>query len=526
MKFVKKLFPWIVIPLSGIVLLMYMFDVDYIVKAVRVTYFNGYKTAFLDDFNYFDNRIIKNGTAQPWNVSEGYNNTPATQRLLNTHDELNTIAFLIIKNDSIWHESYFDGYDKNSHTNSFSIAKSYVSAALGKAIMEGKIKSLEQPVSDFFSEFSEGLAGKMTVGDLSSMASGLNWDEKYYSPFSIVTRAYFDDDLRKVILNLKTTEQPGQSFKYSSGDTQLLAMVIEKATGEKLTDYVSKHFWKPLGSENEAFWQVDNPNGIEKAYCCIASNARDFARLGKLYKNKGNWNGQQLLDSAFVELSTHPRFEGAPYGYGFWLSNHLGKEIFYMRGHLGQFVIVIPEDDLIIVRLGHLKGNQTEVDPHSDDLYIYIDETHKMLKNKHSFLAVTNNEKLTSMKDPKEFSEQEWKEKLTDEEYHILRQKGTERAFTGKYWDVFEDGTYSCTGCGNPLFTSGAKFESNCGWPSFDKAIKENVIYKEDSSFGMKRVEVLCANCNGHLGHVFDDGPQETTGMRYCINSVSVKLEK
>ncbi|MGE4348017.1 MAG: serine hydrolase domain-containing protein [Flavobacteriaceae bacterium] len=385
MKFLKKFLFWIFAPLSGIVLLMYVFDVDYLLKAVRVTYLNGYNTAFLDDYQYFDNRIIENGAVQPWNIHKDYNKIPETPKLLETHSELKTTAFLIIKNDSIWHESYFDGYGKNSHTNSFSMAKSYVSASLGKAIMEGKIKGLDQPVSDFFSEFSEGLASKMTIGDLASMASGLNWDEKYYSPFSVVTRAYFDEDLKKVILNLKTTEQPGQKFKYSSGDTQLLAMIVEKATGETLSDYISKHFWKPLGCENQAFWQVDNPEGIEKAYCCIAANARDFARLGKLYKQKGNWNGKQILDTAFVELSVHPRFEGAPYGYGFWLSDYLGKNIFYMRGHLGQFVIVIPQDDLIIVRLGHLKGLQTETDPHSNDLYVYIDEAYQMLKKEYDY---------------------------------------------------------------------------------------------------------------------------------------------
>lgn len=385
MKFLKKFLFWIFAPLSGIVLLMYVFDVDYLLKAVRVTYLNGYNTAFLDDYQYFDNRIIENGAVQPWNIHKDYNKIPETPKLLETHSELKTTAFLIIKNDSIWHESYFDGYGKNSHTNSFSMAKSYVSASLGKAIMEGKIKGLDQPVSDFFPEFSEGLASKMTIGDLASMASGLNWDEKYYSPFSVVTRAYFDEDLKKVILNLKTTEQPGQKFKYSSGDTQLLAMIVEKATGETLSDYISKHFWKPLGCENQAFWQVDNPEGIEKAYCCIAANARDFARLGKLYKQKGNWNGKQILDTAFVELSVHPRFEEAPYGYGFWLSDYLGKNIFYMRGHLGQFVIVIPQDDLIIVRLGHLKGLQTETDPHSNDLYVYIDEAYQMLTKEYDY---------------------------------------------------------------------------------------------------------------------------------------------
>jgi len=381
MKFITKTFLWIFIFLSGTTLLLYVFDLDYLIKAVRVTYFNGYTTGFLDDYNYFENRTIEKAEPQPWNIAKDYNTIPATQTLSDTHNELKTIAFLIIKEDSIWHESYFEKYNENSHTNSFSMAKSYVASSLGKAIMEGKIKGLDQPVSDFFSEFSEGLASKMTIGDLASMASGLNWEERYYSPFSVITKSYFGNDIKKVILKLKTTETPGEKFRYSSGDTQLLAMIIEKATGEGLSDYVSKHFWKPLGCQNDAFWQVDNPNGIEKAYCCIASNARDFARLGKLYKQKGNWNGQQILDSSFVELSTHARFEKAPYGYGFWLSDYLGKQIFYMRGHLGQFVIVIPEDDLIIVRLGHLKGVQTPTDPHSNDLYIYIDQTYEMLKN-------------------------------------------------------------------------------------------------------------------------------------------------
>src|SRR5690606_37081918 len=136
-----------------------------ILKAVRVTYLNGDKTASSDDYEYLDNRIIENSTAQPGNIHTDYNKNKATQRLTDTHKELQTADFLIIKNDRIWHESYFDGYGADSHSNSFSMAKSYVTAALGKAIMEGKIKSLNQPVSDFFAEFSEGLAAEMTVGD-------------------------------------------------------------------------------------------------------------------------------------------------------------------------------------------------------------------------------------------------------------------------------------------------------------------------------------------------------------------------
>lgn len=274
MKFLKNFFKWFAIILVAIIILMYIFDVDYLLRAVRTIYFRGHTTAFIDDYTHFPNREIKKGTAQPWAISKDYNSVSATEVLEKNHKELQTVAYVIIKNDSIWHESYFDGYGKDSKSNSFSMAKSVVTLALGKAIMEGKIKSLDQKVTDFFPQLKGEFAKEVTVGDLSSMASGLSWDERYYSPFSIVTRAYFDSDLKKVILGLEINEKPGQSFKYLSGATQLLAMCIEKATGEYLSDYVSKNFWQPMGAENEAFWQLDHePDGIEKSYCCIASNA-------------------------------------------------------------------------------------------------------------------------------------------------------------------------------------------------------------------------------------------------------------
>ena len=384
MKFFFKIIKWLAIGLASILLLLYLFDVDYLLRAVRTIYFKGHTTAFLEDYKEFPNRKIENGAGQPWAIAKDYNTVPATETLEKIHQELQTIAYVIIKNDSIWHESYFDGFDQNSKSNSFSIAKSIVTMALGKAIMQGKIKTLDQKVTDFFPELKGKYAKEVTVGDLSSMASGLSWNERYYSPFSIVTKAYFHDDLKGVILDLEINEKPGQSFKYLSGATQLLAMCVEKATGQYLSDYVSEHFWKPMGAENEALWQLDNaPDGIEKAYCCIASNAKDFARFGKLYLNNGKWNGNQILDSAFIKKSITPRFSESPeYGYGWWMHNHLGKALYYMRGHLGQFVIVIPEDELIIVRLGHLKGLQTASDPHSDDLYVYVEEAYEMLKKR------------------------------------------------------------------------------------------------------------------------------------------------
>lgn len=122
-------------------------------------------------------------------------------------------------------------------------------------------------------------------------------------------------------------------------------------------------------------------------------------------------------------------------------------------------------------------------------------------------------------------TEQEWKEQLTAEQYYILREKGTERAFTGKYLLNKDEGIYKCAACGNPLFKSDQKFDSHCGWPSFDDQIEGAVKTERDTSHGMVRTEIMCARCGGHLGHVFDDGPTNT-GLRYCVNSVSIDFEK
>lgn len=122
-------------------------------------------------------------------------------------------------------------------------------------------------------------------------------------------------------------------------------------------------------------------------------------------------------------------------------------------------------------------------------------------------------------------TEAEWKAQLTEEQYRILREKGTERPHTGTYNLVFDDGTYKCAGCSQQLFESSSKFDAHCGWPSFDESIKGSVDYILDKTYGMIRTEIVCSNCGSHLGHVFNDGPTET-GTRYCVNSVSIALDK
>jgi CubicO group peptidase (beta-lactamase class C family) len=357
--------------------LLYVSKYKYLLTAISTIYLKGHTTAYLSDYKNFENRVLDpSENPQPWPLHSRFNTVSLNEVQEQINLDNQTAAFLVIKNDSLFFEKYYDGYSQDSKSNAFSMAKSYVSALLGKAIMDGYIKSLDQAVKDFIPELKGAYADEVTVGDLASMASGQRWDEAYYSPVSVTTAAYFVEDLEKLILDQPIDQAPGKSYIYKSGTTQLLAMVIVKATGKNLTDYLYESFWNPMGAEHQALWQLDSEEkGLEKAYCCIASNARDFARLSKLYKNHGKWDGKILLDSTFIAKSLTPRFEDSPqYGYSWWLKNYKGYKVFMNRGHLGQYVITIPEENLILVRLGHSKGPKGKTaDPFTPDIYRYMD---------------------------------------------------------------------------------------------------------------------------------------------------------
>ncbi|WP_051205270.1 serine hydrolase domain-containing protein [Salinimicrobium xinjiangense] len=377
MRGLKKAILGMLLFLAFAVMLIYLFNFDYIFKGIRTTYLQGYTTAHIDDHVNFANRKIEAGNHQAWPNHSEFNQYELTPALQEKNEKAGTIAFLIIKNDSIWYESYDEDYGPDSHTNSFSMAKSITAALLGKAIFDGYVKSLDQPVADFFPQFDK----RLTLRHLVSMSSGLDWNENYYNPFGMTARAYLGENIRDLVLDLKVVETPGEEFEYLSGNTQLLGMVLEKATRMKLSDYLSQSFWKPLGMENDALWQLDSEeSGMEKVYCCIASNARDFARFGKLYNNYGKWTGKQVLDSAYIAESIRPQFEDYPhYGLGIWLQEFMGQEVFYFRGILGQYVIVLPQKDVIIVRLGKEGGKVPDDKEHPNDFYFYLEEVLKML---------------------------------------------------------------------------------------------------------------------------------------------------
>ena len=333
-------------------------DTTYIYKALL------HLQANIDDLDIFEYNAVPNtGQRSPWLVSIDKNKKPLSDSLRKTLQTGETVAFLVIKNDSISYEEYWDGYSDSSYSNSFSMAKSIISILVGVAIDEGKISSVKDPVGKYIPEYSNGELAKITIEDLLRMASGLNFHESYATPINQTTDAYYGNNLKKLMYSLKAEKPAGVEFKYKSGDAQLLGLVLSAATGKSNAAYASEKLWSKIGAEHDAKWSIDHTNGDEKAFCCFYSNARDFARIGKLYLQKGRWETQQLVDSNWVNqsiLSNGLNDENGNktdyYGYQWWVLKNANYPAFYCRGILGQYIVVVPSKNTIIVRLGKKRG--------------------------------------------------------------------------------------------------------------------------------------------------------------------------
>ena len=379
------------IPLGVIILVVFA-----VIVSSRFQYFDDFKSmislvirsqntkASIDDYKFFDNvEIKKSDSLFEWPKHNLYNQIGSSKTLDSVHKKNETVAFLIIKNDSIIKEDYFLGYDENSMTNSYSMSKSIISFLFLKSIEEGTIPSLNSKLTDYFPVFNESNGSNVTLSDLSTMSSGLVWEENYKDLMGITAQAYVTKDLNKLMMGSKFSGDSGDKFKYLSGNTQLLAMAIEKANSSTIQELTYKWLWNPMGAKNDALWMIDSKEkNMTKAYCCLSSNAKDFAKVGLVYKNFGKINEQKLIDSSFISMSIKPRFNSNPiYGYGLWIGKQNNIDFFSLRGHQGQYVIVIPEEDVIIVRLGKRKSRGSDLNNHPSDFNLYISESLNILKN-------------------------------------------------------------------------------------------------------------------------------------------------
>ena len=325
----------------------------------------------------FPKRKIESATFPlPIPLHKKYNQAqlnPETEDLLKQYKNN---AFLILKNDSLVFEKYFTD-NKPNFTNSFSVAKSILSMLVERARMKDIIVSWDQPVSDFIPAYQDEKRGRITFAHLLDMSSGLLWSESGANPFSDNAKAYYDDDLEKIVLGLQYENTLGKYFEYLSGSTQVAAYALQKALGEqKLTHFLQEELFEPLGMEDEGFWAMDRADGIEKAYCCIYTTARNFLKFGQLLLNEGKYNGKELLSEDYIERIFSPQEKNwdidrekpnERYSLGFWHLEYQGRKVMYLSGSLGQYVVVIPEEKLVIVRTGD-KKIMPKLAPKKDEL--------------------------------------------------------------------------------------------------------------------------------------------------------------
>jgi CubicO group peptidase (beta-lactamase class C family) len=284
-------------------------------------------------------------------------------------DASGTTAFLVIHDDRLLYERYFDGYDESSIHTSFSMAKSFAAALVGIAIDEGHINSVNEPITNYIPELLEKdeRFESITIRHLLTMSSGIKYEEGGDLPWSEEaddTKTYYATDLRKLALeNSRIEGKPGEYFEYNNYNPLLIGMILERATGMSVSRYLQQKLWKPMGMEADGSWSLDSTeNGFEKMESGVNARARDFARFGMLFAEEGNWDGRQLVSRGWVEESTRADTSTDPsldYQYFWWVNSADGESYhFSARGKYGQYIYVAPEKDLVIVRLGKEEGEK------------------------------------------------------------------------------------------------------------------------------------------------------------------------
>jgi CubicO group peptidase (beta-lactamase class C family) len=356
-------------------------------KHLQTAIFYAYRGSTIASLNDSDKMPVQTAKkTQEWQLSSDYNTKKMSEITEKTHQKYKSVAFLVIQNHQIKFEKYWENYDQNSLSNSFSMAKSLVALCIGIAIEEGKIKNINQKVGDFLPEFQKDGKNNITIKDLLTMSSGLKWSEEYKNPISDVVRAYFEPNLYEMLTQVPVEKQAGKTWKYSSGDTQILGLILEKATKQPLSQYASEKIWQKIGAKNTAYWFVDK-NKNTKAFCCLHSNARDFAKLAQLVLQEGKWNDEQIVPQNFIKEALAPadylkdKEKKEPvmhYGYQFWRVKYKDKYYPCFRGVLGQYMILIPEKNAIVVRLGHKRAEKM-INFCPEDLFVYLEEGLKML---------------------------------------------------------------------------------------------------------------------------------------------------
>ena len=347
-----------------------------------------YNTAEVDDYKHFDQREISN-SAETYHFSKSKNkliidslfspnsikvNGKVINSLKKHIEKSGTLGFIIIKNDSILCEEYFNGHNKESISGSFSMAKSIVSLLIGCAIDDGYINSEKDLITKYLPELSKNGFDDITIEHLLQMTSGIKFWENYWFPYAHAGNFYYGRDLWKKTKNLKKKFKSGTNFDYRSGDTQILGFILTKAIKDMtLSKYLENKIWKPLGMENNASWLIDS-KGMERAFVGINASALDFAKIGRLVLNNGNWNGQQIVSKKWIKKSfAKDTLNASPINYQYqWYLKNGGEKGIYANGYRGQYIYFNKSSNMVMVRVGKKRGKMNW-----SELFYAISEKYK-----------------------------------------------------------------------------------------------------------------------------------------------------
>lgn len=275
-----------------------------------------------------------------------------------------TLAFVVLKGDSIVIEKYFGKQRPSDLVQAFSMTKSFTSLLLGCAVDDGFIESVDQPVTDFVPELKPFGFEKILINDLLNMMSNIDYKENG-NPLGAHNKFYYTSELERAILQLRLNNTSNKNFVYRSGDIALLGLILKRALSpQNITEYMQEKIWTPLGMENAGVWTVDHEDGgLEKTWCCLAASARDYLKIGRLYLSNGKWGGHRLVSENWIEKSTAPlsnptlqpdTTKDYVYHYNWWA--YPKRKVFVAVGKGGQYMYIKPEEQIIVLRLGKSEG--------------------------------------------------------------------------------------------------------------------------------------------------------------------------
>ncbi len=333
----------------------------------------------ISDYKFFSNRNIEKAATPFFFISA--NNPAIGEKLkvapvyslpgtLNQYINASpTVAFMVIRNDSVLYEKYSKGYSRDSYVTTFSLAKTFVATLVGIAISEGKIGSVKDAITNYIPDMKhKEQFDDVTIEQLLNMTAGIKETRIPFLPFSIQLKFYYGRRLRHWVKNLTIDHNQKGKFNYSMvSSTQLLALVLENATGKNLAQNLQEKIWTKMGTEFNGHWSTDKKGGTEKAFCCLNARPVDFAKFGRLVLNNGNWNGDEVIPKQWLSQSFNPDTSAKQYikakasirsdAYWYqWWQGAKGTKYFKAAGMFGQYVIVFPEQHLILVQFSKRKG--------------------------------------------------------------------------------------------------------------------------------------------------------------------------